>query len=47
VFFSDAVKHLGRLLRILKLPFGHGLLIGLGGSGRSSLTHLAAHIKGF
>ena len=46
IFFNEAVSYICKITRILKTERGNALLIGLGGSGRNSLTNLSAFIRG-
>lgn len=47
VLFDDAVKHICRITRIISQASGHSLLVGVGGSGKQSLSKLSAFICSF
>ncbi len=42
VLFEDCLEHLTRVHRTLRMDRGHVLLVGVGGSGKKSITRLAA-----
>jgi len=47
VLFVSAIEHIVKIHRVITTEFGHALLVGVGGSGRKSLTELATSIATF
>ncbi|KAI4494191.1 hypothetical protein M0802_009060 [Mischocyttarus mexicanus] len=47
IFFMDAIEHVCRLARILRSERGNGLLVGMGGMGKQSLTRLASYLNSY
>lgn len=47
VMFLDACEHISRISRIIRQPQGNALILGVGGSGRQSLSKMASFIMNY
>ncbi|EAY02556.1 Dynein heavy chain family protein [Trichomonas vaginalis G3] len=44
VLFKEAMQHALRLVRVLRQPYGHALLVGMGSTGKRTIARFAAHV---
>jgi dynein heavy chain len=47
VMFLEACDHVSRICRVLRQPQGNALLLGVGGSGRQSLSKLSTFMSNY
>jgi len=47
VMFMDAIGHVSKVSRVIRQPQGNALLLGVGGSGRQSMSKLATFIADY
>jgi dynein heavy chain len=47
VLFAAFISHICRVIRVLRLPLGNALLVGVGGSGRKSTTIMATFVADY
>lgn len=47
ILFLDAAEHVSKISRVLRQPKGNMLVLGVGGSGRQSLSKLATYIQSY
>jgi dynein heavy chain len=47
VMFLDACEHVCRISRVIAQPMGNCFLLGVGGSGRQSLSRLATFMQNY
>jgi len=47
VMFLDACDHVCRISRVIRQPLGNSFLLGVGGSGRQSLSRLATFMSNY
>lgn len=44
IMFLDAIVHICKIIRVISQPRGNMMLVGIGGSGRQSLSRIASYI---